>query len=208
MVYRNFILITLLWCSFLTAQQNEEFRATKQFFDYQRLMLDREFRKKYDKEPADRKPVIRKDYTEFMQKLDSIENNAYINTLIKVKNREDLARIQGEQLPNLSLKNPDRQSLDYEAQYPGGLGILRTQIADLFYHDAILPEAKTFKTQLVFVVDRDGSITEVQAEGDHFTFNRQAEIAMYLLPNKFTPAKLNGTPVRYRFRLPISMDLE
>lgn len=204
-----FYLILFFAASFFYAQQNTEFAATKNFFDYQRSMLNREFKKQFDKEKIPQKKLqTKKDYSEFMQKLDSIENHAFINTLIKVKNREDLDRISAQSLPLLQLKNPMKEDLSTEANYPGGFQMLRSQVADLFYSESVLPNQKVLKTNVVFVVEKDGNISDVQAEGDNFTFNRQAEIAIYLLPDKFTPAEINGEAVRYRFRLPLAMSFE
>ena len=199
----------LLVCANLSfAQQNDEFRSAKDYFDYQRFMLNNEFRKKFDSEKnVEQKIAIKRDFSEFMVKLDSIQNTAFIGTLIKVKNREDLEKITVKNLPELHL-NPKKEDLNKEAQYPGGFETLRKQVADLFYTDSVLPDQKLLKTNVVFVVERDGSIGNVHAEGENFTFNRQAEIAMYLLPEKFSPAIINGTPVRYRFRLPLSMSFD
>ena len=199
----------LLVCANLSfAQQNDEFRSAKDYFDYQRFMLNNEFRKKFDSEKnIEQKIAIKRDFSEFMVKLDSIQNTAFIGTLIKVKNREDLEKITVKNLPELHL-NPKKEDLNKEAQYPGGFETLRKQVADLFYTDSVLPDQKLLKTNVVFVVERDGSIANVQAQGENFTFNRQAEIAMYLLPEKFSPTIINGTPVRYRFRLPLSMSFD
>ena len=112
-------------------------------------------------------------FSEFMVKLDSIQNTAFIGTLIKVKNREDLEKITVKNLPELRL-NPKKEDLNKEAQYPGGFETLRKQVADLFYTDSVLPDQKLLKTNVVFVVERDGSIANVQAQGENFTFNRQA----------------------------------
>ena len=206
---KKLVYLMLLVCANLSfAQQNDEFRNTKDYFDYQRFMLNNEFRKKFDSEKnVEQKIAIKRDFSEFMVKLDSIQNTAFIGTLIKVKNREDLEKITVKNLPELHL-NPKKEDLNKEAQYPGGFETLRKQVADLFYTDSVLPDQKLLKTNVVFVVERDGSIGNVHAEGDNFTFNRQAEIAMYLLPEKFSPAIINGTAVRYRFRLPLSMNFD
>ncbi|MBH1958726.1 MAG: hypothetical protein I8H68_01315 [Flavobacteriia bacterium] len=201
-------LILLMCANFFFAQQNDEFRSAKDYFDYQRFMLNNEFKKKFDNEKnIDQKIAIKRDFSEFMVKLDSIQNTAFIGTLIKVKNREDLEKITVKNLPELHL-NPKKEDLNKEAQYPGGFEMLRKQVADLFYTDSVLPDQKLLKANVVFVVGKDGSIGNVHAEGDNFTFNRQAEIAMYLLPEKFSPAIINGTAVRYRFRLPLSMTFD
>lgn len=193
----------------MSAQQNDEFKKTKQFFDYQREMLNREFKKQFDREQnPEKKRLATLDYTDFMVKMDSIQNRAYLHALIKVKNREDLSEMKSAILPELQLKNPPKELLSDQPAYPGGIENLRAHVAELFYADSILPDQNLLKTSVLFVVEKDGSISNVKADGENFTFNRQAEIAMYLLPQKFTPAKMDGNAVRYRFRLPLSMNLE
>ena len=209
MSHKLLYLILFFCVNFSFAQQNDEFRSAKDYFDYQRFMLNNEFKKKFDDEKSvQEKIAIKRDFSEFMVKLDSIQNTAFIGTLIKVKNREDLEKITIKNLPELHLPNPKKEELNEEAKYPGGFETLRKQVAHLFYTDSVLPDQKLLKTNVVFVVEKDGSIGNVHAEGNNFTFNRQAEIAMYLLPEKFTPAIINGTAVRYRFRLPLAMTFE
>lgn len=201
--------VFLVCFNFSFAQQNEEFKSVKNYFDYQRFMLDSQFKKRFDDEKNNfEKLLIQNDFHVFMKKMDSVQNTAYIGSLIKVKNREDLSRINLKNSSEIHLKNPRKQELNEEAKYPGGIGNLREQVARLFYSDAVLANEEMLKTQVTFVVEKDGSISSVQAEGENFTFNRQAEIAVYLLPEKFSPAIINGTAVRYRFRLPLSMNFE
>jgi hypothetical protein len=66
------------------------------------------------------------------------------------------------------------------ADYPGGINTLRQEVADLLYIDGVYSEEKTVKTDVAFIVEKDGSISNVHAQGDNFTFNRQAEIAFIL----------------------------
>lgn len=209
MYKKLFFLIIFCSANFLFGQQNEEFINAKKYFDYQRFMLNKEFKNKFE-EQDDRlaKVNIKKDFSEFMMKLDSIQNTAFIGTLIKVKNREDLDRLAYKTASIDKDQNPVKSELTTEAKYPGGFETLRNQVANLFYADAILPDQKIIKTNVVFVVEKDGTISSVHAEGDHFAFNRQAEIAMYLLPEKFSPAMINGIAVRYRFRLPLAMNFD
>lgn len=64
------------------------------------------------------------------------------------------------------------------------------------------------KSIVTFVVERDGSIAQVKSEGDNIVFNRQAEICMYLVPDKFIPGTLHGVAVRSRFTFPITMKFD
>jgi hypothetical protein len=54
------------------------------------------------------------------------------------------------------------------------------------------------------VVEKDGSLSEISADGELPAFNKQAE-TLYLLPDKFKPGTINGNAVRYMFKLPIRM---
>jgi hypothetical protein len=81
---------------------------------------------------------------------------------------------------------------------------LRDKVANLFYSDCLQAEKKEVSTMLSFVVEEDGSITDIRAFGDDTNLNKQAEIALYLLPEKFTkPATVNGNAVRYSFQMPL-----
>lgn len=205
---KNLVSFLLLFVvSFCGAQQAPEFKEVTQYFDYQRKMLNNEFKKRFDAESnAANKVAIQKDFQEFMLKLDSIQNNAFVNTLVKVKIREDLERLHFSEISEEN--NPARKDLTRDAYYAGGFGLLRQQISELFYTGAVLAHDKEVRTKLLFVVEKDGSISSVKAEGDNFTFNRQAEIALYLLPGKFAPAYLQGSAVRYRFSLPLTINFE
>ena len=202
-------LFFLILFSMSFGQQTKEFKEVKKYYDYQRFMLNSEFKKRFDKEVSNaNKLAVKSDFNEFMLKLDGIQNTALVNALVKIKIQEDVKRLRSHNAAdNLSL-NSDRSEVSAEAQYPGGFDLMRTQIIESFYTDAILSESKTLKTNLEFVIEKDGSISSVKAYGDNITFNRQAEIALYLLPEKFQPAYSKGTAVRHRFQLPLAMNIE
>lgn len=192
--------------AFCFSQQTEEFKQVKNYYNQHRSMLNQEFKKKFDAEKSSViKTSIKQDFLFFMKKMDSIENVALIGALLKVKNLEDLNKIKTK----LTSASPAiSHTIDQAANYPGGINTLRQQVTNLFYGDGVFRETQNIKTVVAFVVERDGSISNVQAEGENFTFNRQAEIALYLVPDKFSPASINGNTVRYRFRLPLAMNFE
>ena len=203
------VIFTFFMFCFAFGQQNEEFKYVKNYFDYQRFMLNTQFQKKIDKEKNTAGKInLSKDFGEFMKKMDSVQNTAFVNALIKVKNREDLSNLSEYQNQKNFDENPKKSELSEEARYPGGFENLRSQVADLFYFDSVITQIKTLSANVEFVVERDGSISGVHAQGDNSAFNRQAEIAMYQLPEKFSPALVDGSAVRYRFRLPLKMNFE
>ena len=66
----------------------------------------------------------------------------------------------------------------------------------------------TVKTEVTFVVERDGSITDVKANGSNKDFNAEAIRTVKSIKNKWAPAKINGQSVRYRYRMPLTMQFE
>ncbi|WP_241775182.1 energy transducer TonB [Chryseobacterium sp. ERMR1:04] len=180
----------------------------KNYYNNHRSMLGTEFKKKFNAEPNTfNKSAIKNDFLFFMKKMDSIENVALIGALLKVKNIEDLAKIQKK-----NIQTQDSSEListtDKTAAYPGGVDALRKEVVNLFYSEGVYSNIKTIKTNVAFIVEKDGSISNVQAQGDNFTFNRQAEIALYSISSKFSPATINGDAVRFRFKLPLTLNIE
>lgn len=192
--------------AFCFSQQTEEFKRVKNYYNQHRTMLNTEFKKKFDAEQNPLfKSAVKNDFLFFMKKMDSIENVALVGALLKVKNLEDLQKISSN-IPSSTTEFSNM--IDRSADYPGGINALRKEVAQLFYGEGVYSETGNVKTNVAFIVEKDGSISNVKAEGDNFTFNRQAEIALYSVSEKFTPAYNNGTPVRYRFKLPLALNFE
>ncbi|WP_336686756.1 hypothetical protein [Chryseobacterium bernardetii] len=193
--------------SFCLSQQKEEFRLVKNYYNQHRGMLNNEFRKKFDAEPnALKKNVIKGDFLFFMKKMDSIENTALIGALLRVRNIEDLQTLKttagiAQDFNDMSA------NVEKIADYPGGINTLRQEVADLLYVDGVNSNSKTVKTDVIFIVEKDGTISNVHAQGDNFTFNRQAEIALYSISEKFSPAMVKGDPARFRFRIPLTLTM-
>lgn len=192
--------------TFCFSQQKEEFKMVKNYYNQHRTMLSNEFKKKFDAEQNPLyKSAVKNDFLLFMQKMDSIENVALVGALLKVKNLEDIKNIS---LSKVQSPTEFSNMIDRSADYPGGINALRKEVAQLFYGEGVYSETRNVKTNVAFIVEKDGSISNVKAEGDNFTFNRQAEIALYSVSEKFTPAYNNGAPVRYRFKLPLALNFE
>ncbi|OCA69832.1 hypothetical protein BBI01_15430 [Chryseobacterium artocarpi] len=169
-------------------------------------MLNKEFKKKFDAETNTfKKEAIKGDFVFFMKKMDSIENTALIGALLRVRNIEDLEVLKTTKISQTLTDKP--ADVEKIADYPGGINTLRQEVADLLYVDGVNSDLKTVKTDVVFVVEKDGSVSNVHAQGDNFTFNRQAEIALYSITEKFSPALIKGDPARFRFRIPLTLTM-
>jgi protein TonB len=106
----------------------------------------------------------------------------------------------------IEIKEPDDKIypvVDEEALYPGGLPALRQFIADNIELDIIDGSAKVY---LKFVVDKDGSVSNVTVTktSDDCKSCEKAAIKVVKSLSKWTPGKVNGEPVRSYFRIPIN----
>lgn len=100
------------------------------------------------------------------------------------------------------------ESVDQEAEFPGSLDSFRNKIGENFDNSAMEGGEGTLKTTVTFIVERDGSISDVKASGSNSDFNSEAVRTVKSIRTKWVPAKINGQPVRQRFRLPLTMNFE
>jgi len=93
-------------------------------------------------------------------------------------------------------------------EYPGGQEALAAfMIKEVKYPRKAKREGIEGKVYVSFVVDTDGSITEVGIlHGVHPLLDEEAMRAVRLMP-KWTPGKQNGKPVKTKFSLPVVFKL-
>ena len=94
------------------------------------------------------------------------------------------------------------------AEFPGGINKFRSSVQNNFDTGVMDGDEGVVKTTITFVVERDGSITDIKAEGPNKGFNSEAIRTVKSVKNKWSPAKINGQAVRYRYRLPLTMQFE
>lgn len=94
------------------------------------------------------------------------------------------------------------------AEFPGGINAFRSKVSNSFDTSVMEGDEGKVQTTVTFVVERDGSITDVKADGPNKGFNAEAVRTIKSVKNKWTPAKINGQAVRYRYRLPLTMQFE
>ena len=97
--------------------------------------------------------------------------------------------------------------VDQEAVFGGGIDKFRNLFQSNFDNGSVEGEG-TLKTTVTFVVERDGSLSDVKASGPNSDFNREAERTVRSIKGKWTPGKVNGEQVRSRFRFPVTMNFE
>ncbi len=97
--------------------------------------------------------------------------------------------------------------VDVEASFPGGIDSFRNKVLNNFDGSGIESEG-VVKTMITFIVERDGSISAIKADGKNADFNSEALRTIKNIKGKWIPAKVKGQAVRSYFKFPISMKFE
>lgn len=94
------------------------------------------------------------------------------------------------------------------AEFPeGGATKFRQLIVDNFRVKKVKGQGKEF-CELGFVIERDGSISNIKATGTNDSFNKEAIRSISKIKTKWIPAKINNEVVRYRFRIPLNLTFD
>lgn len=104
--------------------------------------------------------------------------------------------------------NSPKVKVDVQADFMGGINVFRNKVINQFDTSVMDGTGEVAKTTVVFIVEKDGTISEVKATGPDATFNREAIKTIKSVKGKWVPAKLNGEKVRSYFKFPISMQFE
>ncbi|MDY3548598.1 energy transducer TonB [Riemerella anatipestifer] len=98
--------------------------------------------------------------------------------------------------------------VDEDAVFLGGIDSFRAKVGENFDYEVMAGEEGIVKAMVTFVVEKDGTITNVKAEGQNSMFNKEAEKAIKSVRGKWTPAKIKGESVRSYFKIPVSIKFE
>lgn len=99
---------------------------------------------------------------------------------------------------------------DHEAYFPRGEEAFIKKLENLVLLDPIKSKngENTPKTILNFIVEKDGSITEIEVIGSDMTFNTAVKKAAKQIKGKWIPAKHNGNFVRSKLQIPITINFK
>ena len=101
----------------------------------------------------------------------------------------------------------DGAKADVAADFKGGINAFRQKVAQGFDTSSI-DQSGMVSAIITFVVEKDGSISNIKITGANADFNQEAERTVKSIKTKWTPAQLKGKAVRSSFRMPISMRIE
>ncbi len=96
---------------------------------------------------------------------------------------------------------------DVAADFKGGINSFRQKVAQTFDTSSV-DQGGMVSATISFIVERDGSISNIKVTGSNSDFNQEAERTVKSIKSKWTPAQLKGKTVRSSFRMPISMKID
>ncbi len=122
-----------------------------------------------------------------------IGESAYENFISAVNKEEELTKKQSER--NL-LKNGSNifEEVELTPEFPGGQNSFISQIK------SNLIQNEYGKSEFSFIIEKDGSISNIDAIGDNEILNKDIIQSIKNIKYKWIPAKINSTPVRYHYK--------
>ena len=119
------------------------------------------------------------------------------------------ANIEGAKIVDKPLDTEEiHTSVDVEADYgDGGLNGFRTKVMENFDSEAVQGEG-VLTTTVTFVVESNGTVSQVKATGSNPDFNREAERVVRSIKEGWKPAKKDGANVGSYYSLPLKMKFE
>lgn len=103
----------------------------------------------------------------------------------------------------------DKGELGTEAVFPGGLDSFRNKVINKFDSSGFEGTGDTMRTVITFVVEKDGTISGIKADGKDAEFNKEAIRTIKSVGGTWKVAKnKQGETVRSYFKFPITMNFE
>ncbi|MGN7757862.1 energy transducer TonB [Chryseobacterium sp. 22532] len=116
--------------------------------------------------------------------------------------------------PTPPAKVPDNHiasgdELASEAAFSGGIDAFRNKVINNFDSSGFEGNGDTMKTVITFIVEKDGTISGLKANGKDVEFNNEAIRTIKNVKGLWKPAKnKQGEAVRSYFKFPITMNFE
>ncbi|MGU3373689.1 energy transducer TonB [Chryseobacterium sp. M5A1_1a] len=147
-----------------------------------------------------------------IQKSDGEETQgtSYVPIVPRVIGGEGVPSVKTELVVEKTDPKKIETELSVEASFNGGIDSFRNKVMSNFDSSGFESE-EVMKTAVTFIVEMDGTISGVKANGTNADFNNEAIRTVKLISSKgkWTPAKnKKGEFVRSYFKIPISMKFD
>ncbi|MEJ5105556.1 energy transducer TonB [Chryseobacterium sp. MYb328] len=135
--------------------------------------------------------------------------NAYekVITVLNKDNKEETNIYSSKIFPNVAEDDETIfTEVELNAEYPGGMGAFRKTIGEHIDTSLITSQPGNVETELSFIIEKDGSTSNIKAIGKNEEFNKEAIKTIKSLRTKWSPAKINSVNVRSIYKSKFSME--
>jgi TonB family protein len=102
----------------------------------------------------------------------------------------------------------DLTTLETPPKYPGGIPDFYKFIGNnLKYPEAALKNKVEGKVLTTFIIEKDGSISDIKVEKKLGSGTDEEAIRVLKLAKKWEPGMVNGKPVRVKYNIPINFSI-
>ena len=105
---------------------------------------------------------------------------------------------------DLFLLNIDSDKIDGYEDFPEEE---KKEIQKLISENKPTPSVM-LSTTLSFIIEPDGTMSNILAEGENQSFNKEMERTLKTIKDKWIPAEIKGKKVRFYYNVPIKMRIE
>ena len=105
---------------------------------------------------------------------------------------------------DLFLLNIDTDKIDGYEDFPEEE---KKEIQKLISKNKPTPSVMLYTT-LTFIIEPDGTMSNILAEGENQSFNKEMERTLKTITDKWIPAEIKGKKVRFYYNVPIKMRIE
>ena len=98
-------------------------------------------------------------------------------------------------------------SIENEAVFSKGNAEFQILIAENFRLKKIRANS-LITCEIKFIVERDGTLSNITATGENESFNKEAIRAVTKIKEKWIPATISGQAVSERFKIPLTINFE
>ena len=105
---------------------------------------------------------------------------------------------------NLLILNADLDKIDEYEDFPEEE---KKKIQKLISQKKPTPSVM-LSTTLSFIIEPDGTMSNILAEGENQSFNKEMERTLKTIKDKWIPAEIKGKKVRSYYKMPIRMRVE
>ncbi len=104
----------------------------------------------------------------------------------------------------LLMLNTDLDKIDGYEDFPEEE---KKKIQKLISENKPTPSVMLYTT-LTFIIEPDGTMSNILAEGENQSFNKEMERTLKTITDKWIPAEIKGKKVRFYYNVPIKMRIE